>query len=108
MTDAQKATEKENEKLRKEAAEKAKNAKPGDAKPLIPEKTKDKKKENLAKVETKLSKFLEGYSANFTKDIDELWTEQDKDKNGYLDKVEAKKFLDSIADCIDADRSKNY
>jgi hypothetical protein len=60
----------------------------------IPEKSKDKKKEDLAKVEKTLKEFLDGYKPNFSTDIDELWKAQDKDGNGFLDKAETLIFLD--------------
>jgi hypothetical protein len=51
---------------------------------------------------------LETYSAKFSKDIDALWEAHDTDKNGYLDRKEAKPYLDQIAKCIDKDRAENY
>ena len=60
----------------------------------IPEKSKDKKKQDLAKVEKTLKEFLDGYKPNFSTDIDELWKAQDKDENGFLDKAETLIFLD--------------
>jgi polyhydroxyalkanoate synthesis regulator phasin len=32
----------------------------------------------------------------------------DLDKNGYLDKKEAKTFVDEISQCIEKERAKNY
>jgi Ca2+-binding EF-hand superfamily protein len=51
---------------------------------------------------------LETYSAKFTKDIDVLWDTHDTDKNGYLDRKEAKTYLNEISKCIDKDRAENY
>lgn len=68
---------------------------------MIPEKSKDKKKKDLAKIEKTLKEFLDGYSVEFSKDIDELWKAQDKDSNGFLDKAEALIFLDEVATAID-------
>lgn len=40
--------------------------------------------------------------------MDALWEAHDTDKNGYLDKKEAKTYLDEISKCIDKERAENY
>lgn len=34
--------------------------------------------------------------------------EHDIDQNGFLDKIEAKVFMDELASVVEADRAKNY
>merc|ERR1711908_134235 len=55
-----------------------------------------------------LKQYLENYSASFSKDIDVLWDTHDIDRNGYLDRKEAKTYLDDIYKIIDKDRASNY
>jgi hypothetical protein len=37
-----------------------------------------------------------------------LWKHHDIDKNGYLDREEARSYVFEISECIDRDRAKNY
>ena len=62
----------------------------------------------MAASEKTLKEYLATYSASFSQDIDEVWLKNDLDKNGYLDKVEAKAFLDQVVKIIDKDRAGNY
>lgn len=48
------------------------------------------------------------YAKNFTKDLDELWTEVDNNNDGVLDKEECKVFLDIVKKNISQERAKNY
>ena len=48
------------------------------------------------------------YAKNFTRDLDELWTEVDNNNDGVLDKDETKAFLAIIKKNIAEDRAKNY
>ena len=45
--------------------------------------------------------FLEGYSVTFSKDLDQLWMQHDVDGSGWLDKSEAKLFIEKLVECID-------
>ena len=36
------------------------------------------------------------------------WTKYDTDSNGYLDKDQAKPYIDHVAKIIEAERAKNY
>ena len=48
-------------------------------------------RKNKAKLNNSdLSRYLQNYKASFSKPIDEVWDQADLDKNGYLDKDEAK------------------
>ena len=40
-----------------------------------------------------LKEYLSSYTATFDKDIDVMWNEFDVDKNGYLDREEARGFV---------------
>jgi|TARA_B110000285_G_scaffold190430_1_gene217662 hypothetical protein len=51
-----------------------------------------------------LSEYLENYPASFSEDIDEMWTNFDVDKNGFLDREEAKEFVSKLSEIIDEDR----
>tara|TARA_B110000285_G_C15084200_1_gene595225 strand:+ start:249 stop:569 length:321 start_codon:yes stop_codon:yes gene_type:complete len=77
-------------------------------KKVIPEKTKKQKLKVLAKNENTLKSYLVNYNCSFSKDIDELWVVHDRDKNGYLDKTEAKTFVSEISQCIERERANNY
>ena len=55
-----------------------------------------------------MSRYFKNYKTQFSKPIDEVWDQADSDKNGYLDKNEAKVFLDEIVKIIDKDRAQNY
>lgn len=55
-----------------------------------------------------MSSYLKNYNALFSKPIDEVWDQADSDHNGYLDRNEAKQFLDEIVKIIDKDRAQNY
>jgi len=50
----------------------------------------------LADNEVTLKQYLGNYSASFSKDVDEMWEEHDVDKNGYLDRQEAREFVNEI------------
>ncbi len=75
---------------------------------VIPEKTKEQKLEILAKNQNPLKSYLANYKASFSKDIDTLWDIHDRDGNGYLDREEARTYVQEISQCIDKDRAKNY
>ena len=66
------------------------------------------RKSSMSRNRRPISSYLKKYDASFSKDIDTLWEQHDVDKNGYLDKVEAKKFLDEISKVICQDRAKFY
>ena len=55
-----------------------------------------------------LKQYLENYSATFSSDLDDLWTSNDVDKNGYLDRQEAKEFIAQIQKIISEDRASLY
>ena len=55
-------------------------------------------REFILKNNTKpLSTYLKNYKATFSKSIDHMWEEHDVDRNGYLDREEAKKFLQELS-----------
>ena len=62
----------------------------------------------MKKNKTPLSRFLKNYDAKFTKAVDKMWDTHDVDKNGWLDRAEAKNFIDAIASIIGEDRAKFY
>lgn len=74
----------------------------------IPEKSKEEKLAMLAANQTPLKTYLSTYSANFSVDIDVMWKYHDIDKNGYLDREEARTFVFEISECIDRDRALCY
>lgn len=45
---------------------------------------------------------------SFSRDIDTLWSELDVDKNNWLDRNEAKNFLEAISQCIQDDMKQHY
>ena len=51
---------------------------------------------------------MANYSATFSQDIDVMWNHYDFDNNGYLDREEARGFVDQVSKCIGKERSKNY
>ena len=55
-----------------------------------------------------MKQYLENYSATFSSDLDDLWTLNDVDKNGYLDRKEAKEFIAQIQKIISEDRASLY
>ena len=57
---------------------------------------------------TPLSRYFKNYKTQFSKPIDDVWEKFDADQNGFLDKDEAKKFLDEISKIIDEERGKYY
>ena len=67
-----------------------------------------RKKILLKKSEKTLKSHLKNYKVKFNKDLDELWSENDDDKNGWLNKVEAENFVKEVARIIDQDRAKNF
>ena len=68
----------------------------------------DKRRSSLKKVNKTLIDYLRNYKVTFSRSLDDLWAEQDLDKNGYLDKGEAKQFIGQIVGIIDQERAKNY
>ena len=75
---------------------------------MIPEPTKDDKLKKLSENEVTLKQYLLNYSATFSRDLDEMWVEHDKDKNGYLDKSEARTFVAEVKKVISEERGKCY
>ena len=73
-------------------------------------KSEDRRKQSIKKNSHKklLKNFLVKYDVSFSRDLDEIWDEVDDDKNGFLDKKEAKTFLDEVTRCVQKDRAKNY
>ena len=69
-----------------------------------------KRKSSLKKANKKSSfdDFLKNYPVKFSTPLDELWQQNDNDNNGYLDKEEAKKFLDEVVKVIQKNRKRNY
>jgi hypothetical protein len=47
-------------------------------------------------------------SVSFSQDLDDLWEEHDVNKDGHLDKTEAKKFVDKLVQGLDYQRAQNY
>lgn len=47
-------------------------------------------------------------TVTFSQDLDELWEEHDINKDGWLNKAEAKKFIDKLVQGLDFERAKNY
>ena len=70
----------------------------------------DKRKSSIKKNAHKKSfdKFLSNYNVAFSQPLDDVWEEFDIDKNGILDREEAKCFVDKIACVIQKDRAHNY
>lgn len=71
---------------------------------MSPEK-KEKLKMSSSK---KLSEYLKKYQVKFSKSLDDIWEETDIDNNGYLDRSEAKEFLNKVTGVIEEERAKNY
>ena len=69
-----------------------------------------KRKSSLKKAKKKHSfdDFLKNYPVKFSTPLDELWQQNDNDNNGYLDKEEAKEFLDEVVKVIQKNRKRNY
>ena len=74
----------------------------------IPEKTKEEKLKALAENPISLKEYLKDYKSVFSKDIDDLWKEQDKDSNGYLNKAEAKLYLEELTKIVDSEKGQYY
>ena len=72
---------------------------------MIPEKSKSEKLKKLSENQVTLKQYLANYKATFENDIDEMWEAQDLDKNGYLDRQEARKFVSEIQRVIDKERA---
>ena len=47
-------------------------------------------------------------TVSFKEDLDELWDAHDINKDGHLNKAEAKKFIDKLVQGLDYERAKNY
>ena len=47
-------------------------------------------------------------TVSFKEDLDELWEAHDINKDGHLNKTEAKKFIDKLVQGLDYERAKNY
>jgi len=52
--------------------------------------------------------LLGDYTKHIKGDVDELWEQKDADKNGYLDREEAKKFLNALSGIMEPERAANY
>ena len=52
--------------------------------------------------------FLRNYPVKFSTPLDQLWDQADFDGNGYLDRMEAKDFLDQVVLVIQEDRRNNF
>ena len=52
----------------------------------------------------KFTNFLKNYNFTFKKSLDDVWTEFDTDNDGFLQKDEAKKFLEQVQQIIQEDR----
>ena len=44
----------------------------------------------------------------FSKDLDDLWSQKDEDKNGWLDQNEAEEFVKEVSLVIEEERAKNF
>ena len=66
------------------------------------------KQKLLQRNKTPLSKYLKNYDLKLDKSLDELYTSFDADKNGWLDKEEAKNFMNHLASAVDKERAKSY
>lgn len=53
------------------------------------------KKNNLS-----FKTYLQKYQVKFSRDLDEIWSEVDSDKNGFLDQDEALQFLTEVSKVI--------
>ena len=69
---------------------------------------KDKAKANKVNQKSLKDHVGVAYAKNFSKDLDQLWTEVDNNNDGVLDKDECRVFLDIIKKNISEDRAKNY
>ena len=47
-------------------------------------------------------------TVSFKEDLDELWDVHDINKDGHLNKAEAKNFIDKLVQGLDYERAKNY
>ena len=52
--------------------------------------------------------FKKKSNLKFKRPLDEIWNEADDDQNGFLNKEEAPKFLQKVAEIINTDRKNNY
>lgn len=66
------------------------------------------KKDRLKKNGISLKHYMKNYKVKFVKDLDDLWSEQDVDGNGWLDKKETKNFMVELSKSIEKDRAKNF
>ena len=66
------------------------------------------KLKSLARNKTPLSHYLSNYEAKFNKSIDEMWSQFDYNQNGYLERDEAKDFIDELVKVIETDRAQFY
>ena len=51
---------------------------------------------------------MQKYPIDFSEDLDELWKKHDLDGNNWLDRLEAKDFMESLVNCIQEDKKVNY
>lgn len=57
---------------------------------------------------TPLSHYLRNYDVKFGNSIDDMWEEFDVNQNGFLERNEAKNFIDKLSKFISNDRAKFY
>ena len=55
-----------------------------------------------------LSHYLSNYEAKFSTCIDLMWNQFDFNQNGYLERDEARKFIDELSKVIQKDRAQFY
>ena len=55
-----------------------------------------------------MHQYLQNYNFKFSLSLDDIWLTYDLDENGYLDKEEARPYLDEVAKAIQADRAHCY
>ena len=76
--------------------------------PSRTQKSGDARKSSIKANKNDFKRYLATYKCDFSTPLDELWEDFDIDKNGFLDREEAKPFLEEVRKVIQRDRAANY